>query len=40
MQQIFGLPLDTVRSKIKRANVLAQRKELIDKELSDMTEGE
>ena len=40
MQQIFGLPLDTARGKIKRANVLAERKELIDKELSEMIEGE
>tara|TARA_R110002020_G_scaffold55591_2_gene154060 strand:- start:378 stop:8477 length:8100 start_codon:yes stop_codon:yes gene_type:complete len=41
MQQVFGLPLDAARRKVKRANTLAQRKELIDKELSELTnEGE
>ena len=38
MQQVFGLPLDTARRKVKRANVLAERKELIDKELSELTD--
>ena len=36
MQQFFGIPLDKVRSKIDRAQVLNARKQTIDSELEEM----
>ena len=36
MQQFFGIPLDKVRSRIDRANVLKARQEMINNEMSEM----
>ena len=38
MQQFFGIPTDTIKSKIDRSNVLKERKQKINKELDEMEE--
>ena len=38
MQQFFGIPLDKIRSKVDRANILELRKQKIDEELGELYE--